>query len=591
MKLSDGLFLDCFRRVAESYPDIDADDRIVDAACMRLVMNPETFDVLLLENLYGDIVSDLAAGLVGGLGLVPGANLGAEAAIFEAVHGTAPDIAGQDRANPTALLLSAILMLRHLDLARARRPRRGGAPRDARRRHPHPRHRRNGRHARVRRRRGAAPGLMRRRMEPTGRAAGSRSRPDEELWSDDAVRRRARFRPPRAPRGRDRQRQGAFPDRGGARATPAHDFLGVELSLAYYRICRDRLARAAPRQRADPARRRTALSPSRARRRVGARVSRLLPRPWPKKRQRKRRLLDGVGLEMLASRSSRAAFCASPPTTPATARRSRRSSRRCPALERLDWTALPAPPRDALRDQVPRGRPADLAVPPAPAARTALRAPADGAPSTNVTRWRNRSEVLRPGDRARRRRRPRARPSPGTMNISWRSAQDQQRDAADLRRHLRLAPARGRDHDALARGDRPQARHRELAPDDHDDHPRRREPQLDEGDERRRDQELVRDRVEQRAERRDLAPAPREPAVQKVRRRRDQEDQKAHRLAPVELRQEDDDEERNQEDPEERQSVRELSFIRSAGGSLQEGRRAAMTPGVDCRTAVLIIAS
>ncbi len=117
MKLSDGLFLDCFRRVAGDYPDIAADDRIVDALCMRLVMEPETFDVLLLENLYGDIVSDLAAGLVGGLGVVPGANLGAKAAIFEAVHGTAPDIAGQDKANPTALLMSAILMLRHLELA------------------------------------------------------------------------------------------------------------------------------------------------------------------------------------------------------------------------------------------------------------------------------------------------------------------------------------------------------------------------------------------------------------------------------------------------------------------------------------------
>ena len=115
MKLSDGLFLDCFRRVAEDYPDIAADDRIVDALCMKLVMNPETFDVLLLENLYGDIVSDLAAGLVGGLGLVPGANLGSTAAIFEAVHGTAPDIAGQDKANPTAMLMSAILMLRYLD--------------------------------------------------------------------------------------------------------------------------------------------------------------------------------------------------------------------------------------------------------------------------------------------------------------------------------------------------------------------------------------------------------------------------------------------------------------------------------------------
>ena len=116
MKLSDGLFLDCFRRVAEDYPDIQADDRMVDAACMRLVMNPETFDMLLLENLYGDIVSDLAAGLVGGLGLVPGANLGTEVAIFEAVHGTAPDIAGLNQANPTALLLSTVLMLRHLDL-------------------------------------------------------------------------------------------------------------------------------------------------------------------------------------------------------------------------------------------------------------------------------------------------------------------------------------------------------------------------------------------------------------------------------------------------------------------------------------------
>jgi len=114
MKLSDGLFLDCFRKVAAEFPDIVADDRIVDAACMRLVMNPESFDVLLLENLYGDIVSDLAAGLVGGLGLVPGANLGKDVAIFEAVHGTAPDIAGTGRANPTALLMSAVLMLRHL---------------------------------------------------------------------------------------------------------------------------------------------------------------------------------------------------------------------------------------------------------------------------------------------------------------------------------------------------------------------------------------------------------------------------------------------------------------------------------------------
>jgi len=117
MKLSDGLFLDCFRRVAARYPDVEADDRIVDAACMRLVMDPHGFDVMLLENLYGDIVSDIAAGLVGGLGVVPGANLGREAAVFEAVHGTAPDIAGTGKANPAALLMSAVLMLRHLDLA------------------------------------------------------------------------------------------------------------------------------------------------------------------------------------------------------------------------------------------------------------------------------------------------------------------------------------------------------------------------------------------------------------------------------------------------------------------------------------------
>src|SRR5262245_57226 len=116
MKLSDGLFLECFRRVAREYPDVASDDRIVDAACMRLVMDPHSFDVMIMENLYGDILSDLAAGLVGGLGLVPGANLGSTTAIFEAVHGTAPDIAGTDRANPTALLLSAILMLRHMGL-------------------------------------------------------------------------------------------------------------------------------------------------------------------------------------------------------------------------------------------------------------------------------------------------------------------------------------------------------------------------------------------------------------------------------------------------------------------------------------------
>jgi isocitrate dehydrogenase (NAD+) len=114
MKLSDGLFLDCFRKVAVGYPEIEADDKIIDNACMQLVMRPEQFDIMLLENLYGDIVSDLCAGLVGGLGLVPGANIGELGAVFEAVHGSAPDIAGQGVANPTALLQSAILMLRYI---------------------------------------------------------------------------------------------------------------------------------------------------------------------------------------------------------------------------------------------------------------------------------------------------------------------------------------------------------------------------------------------------------------------------------------------------------------------------------------------
>jgi isocitrate dehydrogenase (NAD+) len=114
MKLADGLFLDTVRKVGAQYPEITLDDRIVDAVCMHLVMKPTQFDVLILPNLYGDIVSDLCAGLVGGLGVVPAANLGADAAVFEAVHGSAPDIAGKNVANPTALLLSAVLMLRHI---------------------------------------------------------------------------------------------------------------------------------------------------------------------------------------------------------------------------------------------------------------------------------------------------------------------------------------------------------------------------------------------------------------------------------------------------------------------------------------------
>ena len=115
MKLSDGLFLESARAVAREHAGIVYEERIVDAACMQLVLNPGQFDVLLLPNLYGDIVSDLCAGLVGGLGVVPAANLSAEIGVFEAVHGSAPDIAGKNRANPVALLLSAVLMLQHID--------------------------------------------------------------------------------------------------------------------------------------------------------------------------------------------------------------------------------------------------------------------------------------------------------------------------------------------------------------------------------------------------------------------------------------------------------------------------------------------
>src|SRR5262245_56994326 len=114
MKLSDGLFLESARAVSRQYPDVGYDERIIDAACMHLVMNPGLFDVLVLPNLYGDIVSDLCAGLVGGLGVVGAANLGTDIGVFEAVHGSAPDIAGQNAANPTALLLSAMMMLRHI---------------------------------------------------------------------------------------------------------------------------------------------------------------------------------------------------------------------------------------------------------------------------------------------------------------------------------------------------------------------------------------------------------------------------------------------------------------------------------------------
>lgn len=115
MKLSDGLFIRCCKQVAEGFPEITYAEHIVDNTCMQLVMNPYQYDIILTTNLYGDILSDLCSGLVGGLGLVPGANLGKECAIFEAVHGSAPDIAGQDKANPTAVLQSAVLMLHHLN--------------------------------------------------------------------------------------------------------------------------------------------------------------------------------------------------------------------------------------------------------------------------------------------------------------------------------------------------------------------------------------------------------------------------------------------------------------------------------------------
>lgn len=118
MKLTDGLFLRCAREMHEEYPDVELETLIIDAGCMRLVQDPSRFDILLMENLYGDVVSDLCAGLVGGLGVVPGANMGDHMAVFEAVHGSAPDIAGKNLANPLALLMSAVMMLNHLAVDR-----------------------------------------------------------------------------------------------------------------------------------------------------------------------------------------------------------------------------------------------------------------------------------------------------------------------------------------------------------------------------------------------------------------------------------------------------------------------------------------
>lgn len=116
MKMGDGLFLECCREVAKKYPNIKYDEEPLDNVCLKLVRNPNVVDVMVMPNLYGDIVSDLCAGLIGGLGLTPSGNIGTEAAVFESVHGTAPDIAGKNKANPTALILSAVMMLRHMDL-------------------------------------------------------------------------------------------------------------------------------------------------------------------------------------------------------------------------------------------------------------------------------------------------------------------------------------------------------------------------------------------------------------------------------------------------------------------------------------------
>ena len=116
MKLTDGLFLNCAKEVAQGYPHIAFNDKIIDAACMDLALNPYTYDVLVAPNLYGDIISDLGSALVGGLGVAPGANIGETAAVFEAVHGSAPDIAGKDIANPTSAILSSAMMLKHIGL-------------------------------------------------------------------------------------------------------------------------------------------------------------------------------------------------------------------------------------------------------------------------------------------------------------------------------------------------------------------------------------------------------------------------------------------------------------------------------------------
>ena len=148
MKLTDGLFLNCARRIhEEEYPNIEYEEMIIDAGCMKLVQDPTKLDVLLMENLYGDLVSDLCAGLVGGLGVVPGSNIGDDAAVFEAVHGSAPDIAGKGVANPLALIMSGVMMLEPPPRGAGRREDQDGLQRGlAEGKDPDPRPGRHGRH-------------------------------------------------------------------------------------------------------------------------------------------------------------------------------------------------------------------------------------------------------------------------------------------------------------------------------------------------------------------------------------------------------------------------------------------------------------
>ena len=147
MKLTDGLFLDCARKIhEEEYPNIEYEEVIIDAGCMKLVQDPTRFDVLLMENLYGDLVSDLCAGLVGGLGVVPGSNIGDDAAVFEAVHGSAPDIAGKGVANPLALIMSGVMMLNHIHEEAIAQKIKRLRPAPPGRQRPHPRPGRHRRH-------------------------------------------------------------------------------------------------------------------------------------------------------------------------------------------------------------------------------------------------------------------------------------------------------------------------------------------------------------------------------------------------------------------------------------------------------------